>query len=317
VVRATPSTSSLGGVTVTFSAPVSDAVSPNLVPELPGSWTHPTATTAVFRPSEAPVPGATFTVSLGKGTVDAAGGALAASWSSSWQIRGGDPARLQQLLAEAGYLPLSFHASTAEPTTAAGIYATAYAARTGSYAWRFAAPPGLRGLFTGPTSTLLTRGAVLAFESAHDLATDGSAGPQVWAVLAQAVASRTVTAAPYTSVSVTKARPESLTLYQDGKAVLTTKANTGVAGAPTPDGSWAVYARFRSETMSGTNPDGTHYSDPGVPWISYFYGGDAVHGFPRATYGSPQSVGCVELPIPTAAKVWALMGYGDIVTVAG
>ena len=38
--------------------------------------------------------------------------------------------------------------------------------------------------------------------------------------------------------------------------------------------------------MSGTNPDGSHYSDPGVPWVSYFNGGDALHGFLRASYGS-------------------------------
>jgi lipoprotein-anchoring transpeptidase ErfK/SrfK len=116
---------------------------------------------------------------------------------------------------------------------------------------------------------------------------------------------------------VTKTLPETLTLYRNGAVALTAKANTGVAGAPTPDGSWAVYARYRSETMSGTNPDGSHYSDPGVPWISYFSGGDAVHGFPRADYGHPQSVGCIELPIATAAQVYGLMGYGDIVTVSG
>ena len=39
--------------------------------------------------------------------------------------------------------------------------------------------------------------------------------------------------------------------------------------------------------MSGTNPDGSHYSDPGVPYVAYFNGGDAVHGFSaaRATAG--------------------------------
>ena len=34
-------------------------------------------------------------------------------------------------------------------------------------------------------------------------------------------------------------------------------------------------------TMSGTNPDGSHYHDPGIPWVSYFNGGDALHGFIR------------------------------------
>ena len=40
-------------------------------------------------------------------------------------------------------------------------------------------------------------------------------------------------------------------------------------------------------TMSGTNPDGSHYHDPGIRWISYFNGGDAIHAFPRASFGTP------------------------------
>ena len=39
--------------------------------------------------------------------------------------------------------------------------------------------------------------------------------------------------------------------------------------------------------MSGTNPDGSHYNDPGVRWISYFNGGDAIHAFPRAILRNP------------------------------
>jgi lipoprotein-anchoring transpeptidase ErfK/SrfK len=67
--------------------------------------------------------------------------------------------------------------------------------------------------------------------------------------------------------------------------------------------------------MQGTNPDGTHYNDPGVPWVSYFNGGDAVHGFLRGSYGSPQSLGCVELPYAAAATAFQLMNYGTLVTV--
>jgi hypothetical protein len=69
--------------------------------------------------------------------------------------------------------------------------------------------------------------------------------------------------------------------------------------------------------MSGTNPDGSKYSDPGVKWVNYFSGGSAVHGFPRASYGSPQSVGCLELPIPTAERVFGMVDYGTLVNVQG
>ena len=76
-----------------------------------------------------------------------------------------------------------------------------------------------------------------------------------------------------------------------------------------------MYLRYTSTTMSGTNPDGSHYDDPGVPWVSYFNGGDAVHGFLRGSYGSPQSLGCVELPYSTAQGAYDLMNYGTLVTV--
>lgn len=307
----------LGAVTVTFSAPVGPALTPTLTPALAGSWSRPTPTSAVFTATAAPLPGQRFTVSLLAGTQDEAGGALASGFTAAWTTRAASPARLQQLLAEAGYLPLSFRPATAEPATTDELTTSAYAPVSGSYAWSSPQPPALQALYTGPTSALLTRGAVLAFESDHQLATDGAAGPQVWSALVADAAAHRTTSRPYTYVYVNKSRPQSLTVYRDGKPVLTTPANTGVSRAQTPAGSWPVYARYQSQTMSGTNPDGSHYSDPGVPWISYFVGGDAVHGFPRASYGSPQSVGCVELPIATAETVYGLMGYGDIVTVAG
>ena len=69
--------------------------------------------------------------------------------------------------------------------------------------------------------------------------------------------------------------------------------------------------------MTGTDPDGTKYVAPDVPWVNYFNGGDAVHGYPRASYGSPQSNGCVELPIETAQTVFGMLQLGDIVVVSG
>ena len=68
-------------------------------------------------------------------------------------------------------------------------------------------------------------------------------------------------------------------------------------------------------TMKGVNPDGSHYSDPGVPWVSYFHGGDALHGFVRGSYGWPQSLGCVEMPPSNAATVYPYTPIGTLVTV--
>jgi len=94
-----------------------------------------------------------------------------------------------------------------------------------------------------------------------------------------------------------------------------TLVNTGVAGAPTENGTWPVFARYTVTTMSGTNPDGSHYVDPGIPWVSYFHGGDALHGFVRPGYGYPQSDGCVEMPPANAKVVFPLTPLGTLVTV--
>jgi hypothetical protein len=66
--------------------------------------------------------------------------------------------------------------------------------------------------------------------------------------------------------------------------------------------------------MKGLNPDGTKYADP-VWYVSYFSSGEAVHYFPRGSYGFPQSLGCVELPWDSAAKAWPYLTYGSLVTV--
>jgi hypothetical protein len=68
--------------------------------------------------------------------------------------------------------------------------------------------------------------------------------------------------------------------------------------------------------MSGTNPDGSPYSDPGVPYVAYFNGGDAVHGFLRGGYGYPQSLGCVELPYSAASVVFTYDPIGTLVGVS-
>jgi lipoprotein-anchoring transpeptidase ErfK/SrfK len=99
--------------------------------------------------------------------------------------------------------------------------------------------------------------------------------------------------------------------------VLSTPANTGVSGAETPTGIFPIYSRDVSTTMIGTDPDGTKYDDPDVPWVNYFNGGDAVHGYERASYGVPQSNGCVELPVATAKTVFGMLALGDIVYITG
>ena len=132
----------------------------------------------------------------------------------------------------------------------------------------------------------------------------------MWRALIHAEIADQQTTAGYTYVMVSEGS-QSLALWHDGSIRLTTPVNTGIASAPTELGTFAVYEHIASGTMSGTNPDGSHYEDPGVPWISYFNGGDALHGFERAQYGFPQSLGCVEMPPATAGRGVALHADRD------
>jgi lipoprotein-anchoring transpeptidase ErfK/SrfK len=155
----------------------------------------------------------------------------------------------------------------------------------------------------------------MAFENDHGLSTDGIAGPSVWRGLMSANITGRPSTFGYTYVTV-NVGSQSLDLWHNGHTVLTVPVNTGIASAPTATGTYPVFVHESSGTMSGSNPDGSHYSDPGIPWISYFNGGDALHGFLRAQYGSPQSLGCVEMDYANAGRVWPYTPIGTLVHVA-
>lgn len=109
--------------------------------------------------------------------------------------------------------------------------------------------------------------------------------------------------------------PERLKVYKNGFVIFTALVNTGVPAAPTPHGTFYVYKKLVTMTMSGTNPDGSHYSDPGVPWVMYFQYGCAIHGFVRSHYGFAQSIGCVEMRPSKAQKLFPLIPVGTKVII--
>jgi hypothetical protein len=106
-----------------------------------------------------------------------------------------------------------------------------------------------------------------------------------------------------------------MTLWHDGRTIVNSPANTGISGAETEAGTFPVFEHLPETTMSGTNPDGSHYEDPGIKWVSYFNGGDALHNFDRASFGTPQSLGCVELPLEDSAKIYPYTPIGTLVTI--
>lgn len=315
-------------IRLTLSRPVADvfghrlptfspAVSGALVPT--GSWTEPTPYSLEFQPSGPDFwPGEQLTLHLPAAVSDVVGGGKVSAPSAAVELTGaaGSTLRLQQLLAILGYLPVRWTPGTpaADPSSFAAQAALISASPPGSFAWRWSAPSAFTSLWVPGVHTVMTHGAVIAFEKVAGLDTVGQANPLLWPTLLHAVVAHRTDPHPYAWIEVSKNLPERLWLYSNGKMVLTSLTNTGISPVPTPVGTFAIYLRYRFQIMRGTNPDGSSYADP-VSWINYFYQSDAVHGFPRASYGFPQSVGCVELPIPVAAQVWPQVHIGTLVTV--
>jgi lipoprotein-anchoring transpeptidase ErfK/SrfK len=162
---------------------------------------------------------------------------------------------------------------------------------------------------------VVLQGALMHFQSVHGLATTGAMDALTWKTVTQAALRDQRDPMSYNVVVVNQALPQKLKLYQNGKVTFVSLVNTGITAAPTENGTYPVYVRYVTTTMSGTNPNGSHYSDPGIPWVSYFHGGDALHGFIRASYGSPQSLGCVEMPFVDAQALWPHTPVGTLVTV--
>jgi hypothetical protein len=282
---------------------------PTLHPAVPGSWERQGAA-AVFTPSQAYPPDTPLTISLAK-TVDARSKKIASRTTPHGSLE-----RVQQILAHLHYLPLTTTAVT--PTTAADEANAVYTPPAGKFHWRFAdTPTTLKDDWTPGGSGQVLRGALIAFQYDAHLPMDALIGQHTWKALTKADLAGATDPNKYSFVSADLNLPQRLSVWVNGHTVLTSPVNGGIPGAPTPLGTYPVYDRYTSTTMSGTNPSGSTYSDPGVPWVNYFSGGSAVHGFPRASYGSPQSVGCLELPISTAKQVYALINYGTLVHVSG
>jgi peptidoglycan hydrolase-like protein with peptidoglycan-binding domain len=295
---------------LTFSQRVSLDDHPRLTLRQQGKWVQTDSHTLVFRPSGDGAPFDSDESIRFQKPVDMLGGTI-------WHIAGASFLRLQQLLAQEGYLPLAWTPASGDVArTKRAEVAAATAAPAGTFDWGYPNTPlELTSLWTPGEPNTITRGAVMMFQHDHELTVDGIVGPRVWhALIADAVAGKRQPGG-YSYVYVHRNVPQLLTLWHNGRIVLTSPGNTGVPAAPTALGTWPVFEHIPVGRMSGRNPDGTHYNDPGIQWISYFHGGEALHAFTRASFGTPQSLGCVELPLAEAAKVWPYTPIGTLVTI--
>jgi hypothetical protein len=310
---------------ITFSKPIRDVLgssTPRLSPSTPGHWYKANSHTLAFAPAGM---GAAFGSHLrvqlphSVAVTSGSGGHLNTTSQIEWTVPPGSTLRLQQLLAQAGYLPLDWHPSGVEVARTPSAEAQAAVdAPSGAFSWRYGdTPHQLQALWSAGQENTITRGALMKFEDENEMTVDGLAGAAVWRKLIDdAIAKKRLTSG-YSYVYVHREVPETMTLWHNGRTVVSSPANTGISGAETELGTFPVFEHLPETTMSGTNPDGSHYEDPGIKWVSYFNGGDALHNFDRSSFGTPQSLGCVELPLDTSAEIYPYTPIGTLVTIEG
>ena len=304
-------------ITLTFSAPVSlQKVAPTLSPNIAGKWVQSNATTLTYDLDSPLIPYTQEVVTIpggAHGLMSKDGATLSSSHTVAFGVAAGDTLRLQQLLAQLNYLPVGFAPSGPTPTRA-----DLALDQQGSFSWRWPSlPTELTSQWTQGTMNEITKAAIEDFENQNSIGVDGEAGPTVWTALLNDVINDKPSATPYVYVLVNKVVPQTATLWNNGTVQYTVPVNSGAPGADTTDGTYAVFEHVRYSDMKGTNVDGSTYDDPNVPYASYFNGGDALHGFIRASYGTPQSNGCVEMSYANAALIWPLTPIGTLVTVEG
>jgi lipoprotein-anchoring transpeptidase ErfK/SrfK len=100
--------------------------------------------------------------------------------------------------------------------------------------------------------------------------------------------------------------------YEGDELIYDAPVSTGKDGFETPTGDFAIYAKVRLQTMTGS-AGGETWVVPDVPNVMYIYGDIALHG----TYwhnlfgtGVRMSHGCINLPLDAAALLydWAPLG---------
>ncbi len=293
---------------------------PTVSPAIAGSWTTK-GSSEYFTPASTLEPCSSYELTI-PASIQATGQTpFGKSRTIPLQVACPSVKALQQALARQGYLPYTFHSIygihlPGGPEARSMAAHHAFHAPTGVLVANVHDAPPLD--YGGLDQT--TQGAISVFEAAHGIAASESSSAsdaQIWRSLLAAETEGRRDPSPYTFVTVTESTPETLEVHKGDHVVLSTPANTGVAGAETPTGIFPIFARDVSTTMIGTDPDGTKYDDPDVPWVNYFNGGDAVHGYERGSYGFPQSNGCVELPVATAKTVFGMLALGDIVYITG
>lgn len=288
---------------------------PSLSPAVAGTW-KAQGDAIVFTPASTLAPCSSYTLTVWAG-LDAIGEPpLMHASVERLSVACPPVAALQQALARLGYLGARFRPRYIFHERA-GRISRRTAAVDAYHPPRGALVPSPSGAPSAQPGALdaTTRGALMVYQLDRGLEASGVPNSATWERLLYDLTNYRRDPRPYTWVTVSEGDPEILEVHVGSRVAVRSLTNTGVPGAETQRGIFPIYARYVTTSMTGTDPDGVHYEVAAVPWVNYFDGGDAVHGYPRASYGWPQSNGCVELPIEVARTVFGLLAVGDLVEV--
>ncbi len=132
-----------------------------------------------------------------------------------------------------------------------------------------------------------------------------------------------ITTAPFKTVTVTGSgkwievdlSQQRLTMWVGSTQVMTTLISSGKAATPTQIGEFAIYSKLPVTTMTGTIL-GDYYYIPNIKWVSYFDGGEALHGtYWHHNFGHPMSHGCVNMTEAAAKQLYDFAPIGTKVVV--
>jgi lipoprotein-anchoring transpeptidase ErfK/SrfK len=132
-----------------------------------------------------------------------------------------------------------------------------------------------------------------------------------------------VTEAPFKTVTITGTgkwieidlSQQRLTAWIGDEVAGTWLISSGTAKTPTQIGEGRIYAKRTSQTMTGTIA-GEYYYVPNVKWVSYFNGGEAIHGtYWHNNFGHPMSHGCINMTEAAAKFIYDFAPIGTKVIV--
>lgn len=107
-------------------------------------------------------------------------------------------------------------------------------------------------------------------------------------------------------------------MYENGKKVASYPVAIGKPATPTDIGEFKVFIQYKSKDMGCRA--GYDYCSRGVPYATFYNGGEAFHGAPwHNDFGNPgasqRSHGCVNMRVGDAKKVYEFLQVGSPVTV--